>query len=183
MAAEIQFNRKPQKIVEVILYLIHKSPLTRYQIVKFFYLADRVHLRKYGRPVTYDRYVAMKAGPVASTAYDIIKGKKIHGINTEDLPFEITEIGAYWGVANPKREVNFDFFSKSDLKVLDEIYETYHKHSFDDLYELTHQHEAYDKVWKNRTTNADDMSFGDFFDGLENRDSIVDELAFAARGM
>lgn len=183
MAAEITFNRKLDKIVEVILYLVQKSPLTRYQIVKFFYLADREHLRKYGRPVTYDRYVAMKAGPVASTAYDLIKGSRIHGIDNENLPFEITEIGAHWGIANPKRDVNLELFSKSDMKVLDEIFESYHDRSFDELYELTHKHEAYNKVWKNRTTSADEMSFGDFFEGMENKDSIIDELAFAARGM
>lgn len=183
MTAEILFNRKPEKIIEVILYLVQERALTTYQIVKFFYLADREHLRRYGRPISYDRYVAMKAGPVASTAYDLIKGNEIHGIDSDKLPFERVEIGAYWGISNPSREVNFNLFSKSDIKILDEILETYRKHSFEKLYELTHKHEAYDKAWRNRTTNADEMSFGDFFEGMDNRDAIVDELAFAARGM
>ena len=36
--------------------------------IKLIYLADRLHLRKYGRPIIGDMYWAMKLGPVGSLA-------------------------------------------------------------------------------------------------------------------
>jgi Protein of unknown function (DUF4065) len=38
------------------------------------FIADRDHLRRFGRPVTGDAYIAMDNGPVLSRIYDIIKG-------------------------------------------------------------------------------------------------------------
>ena len=43
------------------------------RLLKLLYLADRASFLEYGRPITGDRYVAMKLGPVLSTVYDRIK--------------------------------------------------------------------------------------------------------------
>lgn len=39
--------------------------------LKLIYFADRYHLRRYGRPITGDDYLAMPYGPVASGAKDL----------------------------------------------------------------------------------------------------------------
>lgn len=65
----LTFQPKLDKIVELLLYLAHTRPgADKYQAVKFFYLADREHIRRYGRPITFGDYVAMSYGPVASNA-------------------------------------------------------------------------------------------------------------------
>jgi hypothetical protein len=39
------------------LYLASKRPgVDKYQAVKFFYLADREHLNRFGRPITFDSH-------------------------------------------------------------------------------------------------------------------------------
>ena len=43
------------------------------RLLKLLYLADRASFLEYGRPITGDRYIAMKLGPVLSTVYDRIK--------------------------------------------------------------------------------------------------------------
>jgi hypothetical protein len=61
----LKFRPKTEKIVELMLYLAHKRPdADKYQAVKFFYLADREHLIRYGRPITFENYYAMEYGPV-----------------------------------------------------------------------------------------------------------------------
>jgi uncharacterized phage-associated protein len=47
------------------------------RLLKLLYLADRESLRRFGKPITYDRYVAMKFGPVLSEVYDLIKGQHV----------------------------------------------------------------------------------------------------------
>lgn len=43
------------------------------KVVKLLYLIDREALLRWGRPITTDRYVAMKKGPVLSRVLDLIR--------------------------------------------------------------------------------------------------------------
>jgi uncharacterized phage-associated protein len=43
--------------------------------MKLMYLADRDMLTRHGKPITYDRWVLMKHGPVLSATYDLIKAR------------------------------------------------------------------------------------------------------------
>src|SRR5437867_2465440 len=43
------------------------------ELIKLLYYADRESLDLYGRPITGDRYVNMKHGPVLSSVYDLVK--------------------------------------------------------------------------------------------------------------
>ena len=71
----LRFRPKVEKIVELLLYLAHKRPgADKYQAVKFFYLADRAHLNRYGRPISFEKYYAMSYGPVGSTVLDLLNG-------------------------------------------------------------------------------------------------------------
>ena len=102
-------------------------------------MADREHLIRYGRPISFETYYAMSFGPVASTVLEFLNGDlgaaKDVGINA--LPFK-TEIGKAKNgsdttyIREALREVNFDLFSKSDIKVFDEIIAKYRDASFDD---------------------------------------------------
>lgn len=44
------------------------------KLLKLLYLTDRSALLRWGRPVTMDRFVSMKHGPVPSEIYDLIVG-------------------------------------------------------------------------------------------------------------
>jgi len=50
------------------------GPVNYVKLLKLMYLADRAMLTRHGKPVTYDRWVRMKHGPVLSATYDLIKG-------------------------------------------------------------------------------------------------------------
>jgi uncharacterized phage-associated protein len=45
--------------------------LNKLKALKLVYFADRYHLRRFGRPITGDEYLAMPYGPVASSAKDL----------------------------------------------------------------------------------------------------------------
>lgn len=47
--------------------------LNKLKALKLVYFADRYHLRRFGRPITGDEYLAMPYGPVASGAKDLIE--------------------------------------------------------------------------------------------------------------
>jgi uncharacterized phage-associated protein len=184
MNARVTFNPKPDKLVDTMLYLASKGiELSQYKMVKLLYLADREHLRRFGRPITFDKYVAMPFGPVASAAFDLLKGKKALGVDPSDLPFERRKHDKIVLVERPKRDIDRAIFSRSDLMVLDQTVEDYGQMSFDQLYKLTHEHFAYDRAWKSRKTKADEMRFEDFLAEDASKDDRVSDLSFTSKGM
>lgn len=182
MAGKIQFKPKIDKIIETILYLSHKGiRLDQYKIVKLIYLADKEHLNRYGRPITFDRIVAMENGPVASKAYDILKGRPVAGVDPATLPFTLRKIDPLIFVEDPMREVNKHIFSKSDLRVLDEVCEQYGDADFLTLYNLTHTHFAYRKAWEARgRKRSTDMFFEDLIEERKEKENVVEDLALIA---
>lgn len=184
MNARVTFKPKPDKLVDTMLYLASKGiELSQYQMVKLLYLADREHLRRFGRPISFDKYVAMQFGPVASAAYDLLRGKKALGIDPTDLPFERRKHDKIIFVEHPKRDIDRTIFSRSDLVVLDQTVEEYGDKSFDQLYKITHEHFAYDRAWKSRKTKADEMRFEDFLSEDASKGDRVSDLSFMSKGM
>ena len=182
----LKFRPKIEKIVELLLHLANKRPgADKYQAVKFFYLADREHLNRYGRPISFENYYAMSYGPVASTVLDLLNGNlspaKAAGIN--ELPFK-TEIGKAKNgrettfICEPMREVDYDLFSKSDIEVFDEIVEKYRDASFDDLFNATHEHFAWVNAWKTRKYGERaEMYYDEMIDDEARRAELVEDIS------
>ncbi len=185
----LEFKPKVEKILELLLYLAHARPMAdKYQAVKFFYLADREHLNRHGRPITHEVYYALPFGPVASHTMDLIERDRRTMIDAgvEELPF-ITEQVMKGGkqvtvIGRPLREVDFDLFSKSDIRVFDEILRDFGDKTFDELFQLTHQHYAYKRAWgaKKPGTRRSLMRYEDMIEDAERRASIVDDMSSVA---
>lgn len=182
----LKFRPKLDKIVELLLYLAQQLPgADKYQAVKFFYLADREHLARYGRPITYDNYFALWYGPVASKALDLLEGDKwvMREARLERLPFKTTAGKAPNGsdtifLSEPERDVNFDLFSKSDIRTFDEIIQKYKGYSFKQLMDLTHDHEAYKEAWEKRRNGGDraQMYYEEMIEDKKRRAALVEDL-------
>jgi hypothetical protein len=65
------FNHR--KTTQALNFFARKSggEMNKLKALKLVYFADRYHLRRYGRPITGDEYLAMPYGPVASGAKDL----------------------------------------------------------------------------------------------------------------
>lgn len=153
----------PARIQEAILYLLGRRPgLTQYQIVKALFLADRSHLNTYGRPITFDNYVALDHGPVPSLAYDALKpgfdhaarfGEPRPWVSTPETP------GARANVFTPLRGPRTDVLSQTDREALRDALIVVSSLSFTQLRKLTHGDEAYLEAWNRRgAAQASDMS-------------------------
>jgi uncharacterized phage-associated protein len=188
----LKFRPKIDKIVELLLYLAHKRPgADKYQAVKFFYLADREHLNRYGRPITFEKYYAMSYGPVGSTVLDLLNGNlalaKESGI--DGLPFK-TETGKARNgrdttfIRQPLRHVNYDLFSKSDIEVFDEIIERYGDASFEDLFNATHKHFAWLNAWNTRKQGERaEMFYDEMIEDEKRRAELVADISPVAAHM
>lgn len=182
----LQYRPNIDKIVEMLLYLAYARPnADKYQAVKFFYLADREHLNRYGRPITQEVYFALWYGPVASKALDLLEGDKwvMREAKLDSLPFDTEIRPAKNGkntiyIGSPHRDVDLEVFSKSDLKVFDEIIEKYKDYDFDQLFHETHSHEAYKNAWENRPKNSSRnvMKYEEMVESPELREQILRDM-------
>lgn len=72
-----RFGFKFDKALQAAAYLLrreqHRS-MNYMRLLKVLYLADRESIRLTGRPITGDRFAAMKRGPVLSEVLDLVKG-------------------------------------------------------------------------------------------------------------
>ena len=62
-----------KKITQALNWLARKEggEINKMKAIKLVWMADRLHLREYGRPITNDDYIAMKFGPVGSVTRNI----------------------------------------------------------------------------------------------------------------
>ena len=62
-----------RKTTQVLNFFARESggEINKLKALKLVYFADRYHLRRFGRPITGDEYLAMPHGPVASGAKDL----------------------------------------------------------------------------------------------------------------
>jgi uncharacterized phage-associated protein len=75
----IQFRFHPEKAVAAAAALLklHGKPMKYLGLMKMLYISDRIALARMEQPITGDRYVSMKYGPVLSSVLDLINGNPV----------------------------------------------------------------------------------------------------------
>lgn len=127
----------PEKAVEALLYVTRRTAGDMYATLKLLYLADKLHLHRYGRFIFGDEHHALPYGPVPQGAYDLIKcarGEK------DVFPYEpVTQaIRLEGNTIEALRPEDRSVFSDSDEECLDEAIATFGARPFNGLKEVTH---------------------------------------------
>ncbi len=157
----MRFHADKEKTVEALLYIVSRyGEVTRFHALKTLYFADREHLRRFGRPITGDRYIAMDNGPVPSYAYNALK---------QDVPEPERErvVGAlspadlsYHPAYRPHRDPDLSFFSRTDIECLEWAFDYCRGRSFGSISDETHTHEAWKKAPLNGEMKVEQMLEG-----------------------
>ncbi|WP_167370015.1 Panacea domain-containing protein [Chryseobacterium ureilyticum] len=101
-------NLTEEKQKNLITFFLKKNggQIERLELMKLIWMSDRLHLNKYGRTISKANYFALPYGPVPSRIFDLSKHSsdsfKINNFNVLALT-----------------EFNSDFFSKSDLEIME----------------------------------------------------------------
>ena len=174
MKTLLEFDYK--KAIQAVNYLAEKEggKIDKLKVIKLIYLADRYHLRKYGRPIINDTYVAMDYGPVGSSIKDIVG-------NTDYLGREEVKYSEKYLIPRPrlnlvvsKADVDDDVFSDSDIEALDYIYKKFGRYKASTLVDISHKYyewKKFEKAITSKDVTREYMSYSDFFDN-----TVKDEL-------
>ncbi|HYM60823.1 MAG TPA: Panacea domain-containing protein [Thermoanaerobaculia bacterium] len=150
--SKLSFSFNPQKLIQAIVFFSKKgvSDLTKMKIAKLLFFADKTHLMRHGRPIIGDEYYAMEWGPVPSAAKNLIDAAEELMVSSGtgetaklfDGYLEMAPTPTY-PVARATGPENYRVFSKSDLKVLEEVVEQYGHMTAAALSALAHKDRAY----------------------------------------
>jgi uncharacterized phage-associated protein len=173
-APRVRLKPNVQKIVAAITYVIARADarrisVTQYDILKTIFIADKTHLNKFGRPITFDNYYAMRAGPVPSLTYDFLKEKAtaLSMAHLHRLPWDRQAGGAgrfLYTNADPTKID--DHLSESDKLALADAFTTIKSLTFVQIIALTHDDPAYKEAWQGGESESKAflMSLGMLFD-------------------
>lgn len=162
----------PEKLLAVILYLTNRTKSTKFVLCKLLFLADAIHLAKYGRPILGGRYNAMPNGPVPSEALDLMNNVE----SGKKLPIALRSLGdirKLFCLEDGKHPIlvalqnpDLDFLSITDKEVLDLVVDKFSKRPVSFLWKLTHRAPAYVNATEREPDSSNPvMAFDDFFEG------------------
>ena len=172
-APRVRLEPNIEKILDAICFVIaeakkHDFQPTQYDLVKTIFLADKNHLNKYGRPITFDNYHAMIHGPVPSLTYDLLKEHptKLKKYNIRSLKWS-RKAGAsksYFYSLKPSVHCNFDSLSESDCEHLRNALTIIRSLTWQQIRKLTHEDPAYCEANPQETSSNKLMSYGMLFE-------------------
>lgn len=138
----LEFDFEREVALEVVLYLANRIPqLEMLRLCKLLYLAEKLHLSRWGDPMYGERYVAMKRGPVPGRVYEMLKSES----EVEGQDFRIQDGRAVL----PRRREKAEFLSQSIVECLDEIIAQFGEAPLRQVLDESHDL-AYEEAWQAR---------------------------------
>ncbi len=174
------FNYK--KAIQALNYFAQKEggAINKMKAIKLIWLSDRLHLRKFGRPVVKDKYFALKYGPIQTNVKEFAENDTNVFFAEEESVYRNGYLKTHGSlrfrsISAPELKV----FSKSDIAIMDEVYETFgHLDQFA-LSELSHiypEWKRFEKALKSGLGSRFQMDYLDFFkDPDENNHNLFSQ--------
>jgi uncharacterized phage-associated protein len=142
----ISFNFNHAKGTQALNYfaISEGGQINKMKALKLVFLADRYHIRKYGRLITNDNYLAMQHGPVPSAVKDIAESNDYLDDTTKDYSLKFIE-PVDNRILKSVNKLEKSVLSKSDLEALKFAWDNFgHLDQFQ-LRDLTHLYPEWEK--------------------------------------
>lgn len=168
MSRVFQYKKAVQSLNYFSINLDKKQYSTKLYLLKYIYLADRYHVRKYGRFITNDAYFAMKYGPVASSVKDIIEGD---GDDSDEKKYFNKYLKSKDLKVSSICDVDLKVFSDTDIEALNFVRDNFLNNKKIDIIDHSHEYPEW-KKWENELNSGASraqMSPLDFFNDPENK--------------
>lgn len=134
-----KMKKDTRKIIQALTYFASQQEdheLDNMKAYKLLWLADRLHLRKYGRFISNDTYYAMPFGPVPSDTKHLLENKTTQLLNDKD--YQNRYIQALGKKYKAIHEPDLRVFSVSDRESLDMVLTLFNGMSATQLSDLSH---------------------------------------------
>lgn len=151
----------------------HKS-IDKLKLLKFVWIADRLHLRKYWKSIIWDTYFAMEMWPVASGIKYIFDLDK-DAINNKNIDYIKSFLKKFSYKLISQKDVDYRLLSEANVEIIEETYEKFWNNSSSKLINFTHKYPEW-KIHENDVNSGKivKMDYIDFFKNTPEQDSVFD---------
>lgn len=168
------FDEELATQVAAFLLKLNDSRMSYMKAIKLMYIIDREAIRRWYKPITTDKYVAMSYGPVTSRIYDIIMDKDPHAkgiwtsfIRRDGFDIELT------------RECSVSRLSRIQTDLIREVDSSYKELDQYDMARLTHTFPE----WSDPGRSSKPITYEDVLCAVVPEEKQSDALSWLMRGM
>jgi uncharacterized phage-associated protein len=166
------FSFSHRKATQALNFFARRAgrSINKMKALKLIYFADRYHLRKYGRPVVGDEYLAMTYGPVASATKDVAEMSDFLGDEEKAYAKQFIEPSQTGLAYSSLADVDQKVFSESDLEALTFAWDRFGRLEKYTLSRITHRYPDWKKheaALKSRVVSRVPMNYRDFLEDPE----------------
>lgn len=144
------------KLKAILLYFCENTDphfLGKVKLMKLFYFLDFINVKRYGVPITYDRYVNLDHGPVPSMILNLVSDL-VDDPDTSILSDTILSQEVHWKegtmlkIASKRKMTNsdVDLFSEDELKILNEVCSRFGSMNKKQIEDLSHSESPWMKT-------------------------------------
>jgi uncharacterized phage-associated protein len=168
------FSFSHRKATQALNFFALKAgrSINKMKALKLVYFADRFHLRKYGRPVVGDEYLAMAYGPVASGTKDVAEMSDFLGEEEARYAKKFIHPSASGLAYSSVSELDEKVFSKSDREALQFAWDRFGRIDKFELSKLTHRYPDWKKhepALKSKVVTRVPMNYRDFLEDPDGK--------------
>lgn len=150
------------KLKAMLLYFANHTDtkyLGKVKLMKLFYFADFMHVKRYGAPITYDRYVNLEHGPIPSTIKNLVDTASEdidHSILADIITFENPPNTNMSRIRPLKKFTKKEevLFSKNELETLKRVCQRFGNKNTADIEQASHK----EAPWR-LTNSLDEISY------------------------
>jgi hypothetical protein len=170
-----------RKIIQALNYLAQyqdNKTINKMKAYKLLWLADRYHLRQYGRTITGDTYFALPFGLVPSDAKNILEEKETkYSVNKDEISIYLSVLDK--NHYQSSKETNFKVFSNTDIKVINLILKVFNDKTQFELSEYSHLFPEWkrfeEKLHSKQEPNGFKVYIEDFFKNVEEETALFND--------
>lgn len=133
---QFQFDERKATAAASLLLQLAGGEMEYLRLIKLLYLADRESLDQLGYPITGDRYVSMKHGPVLSRVYNLAKAVVVGPATEGPWSRQIAGRGRYYLKLVGSADVGP--LSESEVQILKEVFTRYRHQDVWEIRDQTH---------------------------------------------
>ena len=141
-------SHQREKLINVMISFAHNTKKCgKVKLFKLMYFLDFEHYKQTGRSVTGLNYYAWPMGPVPVDLYaefDLPAVDMLSSVQFEPIPIK----NGLMIYIKPIAEFDNSYFSKRELRIMDELASEYYDTSAEDMIEATHlEHKPWQRVY------------------------------------
>ena len=166
------FSFSHRKATQALNFFARKAGgrINKMKALKLVYFADRFHLRKYGRPVVGDEYLAMNYGPVASGTKDLAEMSDFLGEEEERYAKRFIRPAESAITYSSIHNVDEKVLSESDREALEFAWGRFGRTAEFALSKLTHRYpdwKRHEAALQSNVVTRVPMNYRDFLEDPE----------------